>query len=124
MRMRKVQRPEKKNDSYFGRVSKNSIQKDFSKNKIHPKEEYKQEVKEDPKEDSERRVVQLTETSAYAKYSRFIVGKLVKIVRKSEIGGNSFVIKFVFDEDRKALNNAADWSDMKKEYLLDGVKFR
>lgn len=34
------------------------------------------------------------------------------------------VCEFVHDDDRKALNMAAGWSDNKKVYLLDGVKFK
>ena len=32
--------------------------------------------------------------------------------------------EFVHDDDRKALNMAAGWSDNKKLYLLDCVKFK
>lgn len=124
MRFKKVNRPEKKNESVFSKISKQSIKKDFNKNKIHIKEEPKPERKEEPKENSERRVQQINETSAYAKYSRFIIGKLVRIKSKSTIGSSSYNVEFVFDEDRKALNRAGEWSDMKRDYLLDGVKFK
>lgn len=118
---RKTDRPKKNNDSYFGRVSKRSIKKDFNKTPKYTKEEPRPEVKERPKENSERRVAQIYETSAYAKYARFFVGKLVRILRPGSFGG--YYVEFVFDDDRKALNYAADWTT-KTEYLLDGVKFK
>lgn len=122
MRIKKTVRPEKQPDSVFARISKQSIKKDFNKNKKHIKEEPRPEFNERPKENSERRVAQIFETSAYAKYARFFVGKLVRILRPGSFGG--YFVEFVFDEDRKALNRAAEWSDNKTEYLLDGVKFK
>lgn len=121
MRIKKTVRPEKKPDSVFARISKQSIKKDFNKNKKHIKEEPRPEFNERPKENSERRVAQIFETSAYAKYARFFVGKLVRVLRPGSFGG--YYVEFVFDDDRKALNYAADWTN-KTEYLLDGVKFK
>lgn len=38
---------------------------------------------------------------------------------------SNFTLEYlVHDDDRKALNMAAGWSDNKKLYLLDGVKFK
>lgn len=56
------------------------------------------------------------------KLRSFIVGKLVRLVQKSSVGG--WVCEFVHDDDRKAINHAAGWSDNKKQYLLDCVKFK
>lgn len=120
---RKTDRPKKNNDSYFGRVSKRSIKKDFNETSAYTKEEPRQEIDEQPTENSERRVAYINETSAYARYARFFVGKLVRLKRPATFGGNSWYVEFVFDDDRKALNKFADWTT-KTEYLLDGVKFK
>ena len=55
-------------------------------------------------------------------FARYIVGKLVRLKEKANVGGNSWYCEFVHDDDRKALNMAAGWSDNKKLYLLDCVK--
>ena len=47
---------------------------------------------------------------------------MVRLIKQSNVGG--WIVGFVYDDDRKAINHAAGWSDMKKEYLLDGVKFK
>ena len=122
MRVKKTVRPEKKPDSVFARISKQSIKKDFSNNKKYVKEYSKPERIEELKENAERRVVHINENCSYSKYARFIVGKLVRLKSQSSFGG--WICEFVFDEDRKALNRAAEWSDNKKEYLFDGVKFK
>lgn len=124
MRVKKTKREPKKNDSVFAIISKKSIKKDFNQNKRQIKEEPKREAQEQPKQYSERRVAQLSKTSSYAKFSRLIVGKRVKLIKQSTFDSNSWYVEFVFDEDRKALNYEADWTDNKKEYLLDGVKFK
>lgn len=106
----------------YGAVSRNSIQRDFTRNRrvsTPPKK-----VEQPPQENSERRVLSVSQTSSYYKLRRFIVNKRIRILRKSDIGGSSFYVEFVYDDDRKALNNEAGWSDGKTEYLLDGVKFK
>lgn len=85
--------------------------------------EYPQ-TEELPKINAERRIIHISETSAYAKFARYIVGKLVRLKEKANVGGNSWYCEFVHDDDRKALNMAAGWSDNKKLYLLDCVKFK
>ena len=67
-----------------------------------------------------RRVVGMTDTSGYAKFRRLVVGKLVRILGRWDGGG--WFVQFVRDEDRRALNRAAGWSNDKSVYLLDGVK--
>lgn len=81
------------------------------------------EVNQEPEENAERRIIQINERGDYAKFSKYIVGKLVRLKRKSMFG-NSWYCEFIFDDDRKALNRAAGWSDNKKEYLFDGLKFK
>lgn len=68
-----------------------------------------------------KRVTRINETSYYYKFRRFIVNKLVRILRQSDVGG--YEIKFVNDDDRKALNDAAGWSDRKREYIIDGARY-
>jgi hypothetical protein len=125
MRVRKnTKRVESKSLSPFARASKNSIKKDFNRPKTYNKEEIKPEHNQPPQENSERRVHQITEHSEYYRYHRLLVGRLVKILEHSDIGSRSYYVSFVFDEDRKALNKAAGWSDAKDKYLLDGVIFK
>lgn len=68
-----------------------------------------------------KRIKEVLPTSSYYKYSRYIVGRLVRIKGKGLCGN---VCEFVHDEDRQALNNAAGWSDRKKEYIFDSVIFK
>lgn len=103
--------------SYFGNISRNSIKKDF-KDSLS-----KKEVNEPPAEGSARRIISISERSDYYKKRYLIVGKMVKIVDQSSIGFNSFICSFVFEEDRKALNDALGYTD-KKEYLFEGIKFK
>lgn len=111
-----------KSNSYYGEIAKASVKKDFQKSQKKP-EPVKIRVDDPPAEDAQRRIIQIKENGEYSKYARFIVGKLVKLKRKSMFG-NSWYCEFVFEEDRKALNRAAGWSDNKKEYLFDGLKFK
>jgi hypothetical protein len=103
--------------SYFGNISKNSIKKDFKDSGV------KKEINEVPQDGAERRVLSISERSDYYKKRHLIIGKLIKIVDHSSIGFNSFVCSFVFEEDRKLLNNALGYTD-KKEYLFEGIKFK
>lgn len=99
-------------------------QKDFQRAQRYPTEEKTPQIEELPKINAERRIIHISETSAYAKFARYIVGKLVRLKEKANVGGNSWYCEFVHDDDRKALNMAAGWSDNKKLYLLDGIKFK
>lgn len=111
-----------KSNSYYGEIAKSSVKKDFRKFQKKP-EPPKVQVNEPPAVDAQRRIIQINENGEYSRYAKFIVGKLVKLVRPS-LYGKSWYCEFVFDEDRKALNRAAGWSDKKKEYLFDGLKFK
>jgi len=111
-----------KSHSRFAEASKQSIKKDLQH--LHRKpEQPKPERKLEIEPGAERRIIHINENGQYSKFAKLIVGKLVKLVRKSEFG-NSWYCEFVFDDDRKALNRAANWSDRKKEYLFDGLKFK
>lgn len=68
------------------------------------------------KKGNERRVLEIYDGCYYAKYRKFFIGKLVRV-----LSGNW--VEFVYDSDRRKMNEAAGWSDVKNKYLLDGVKF-
>ena len=101
----------------YSDIVRRSIRKDFAK------ANYKRNarVPKTPHTKNTRRVVDLNETSGYAKYRRYIVGRLVRIVDSGYNGG--YWVEFVRDADRDALNRAAGWSKEKRLFLLDGVKF-
>lgn len=103
--------------SYYGMISKNSIKKDFKDAGL------KKQIDDPIQQGTQKRVLSISETSSYYKYRYLIVGKLVEIKRDSDIGFNTFVCEFVFEEDRKKLNHAAGWTE-KKEYLFDGIKLK
>lgn len=114
----------KKRTTDFGAISRASVKRDFERVQTYPAEEKTPQIKDLPKINAERRIIHISEASAYAKYARYIVGKLVRLKEKANIGSNSWYCEFVHEDDRKALNLAAGWSDNKKLYLLDGIKFK
>ena len=107
----------KKRTPDFGAISRLSIKKDFQRVQGYPAEEKRPQTEELPKINAESRVIHISEVSGYAKFARYIVGKLVRLKEKANVGGNSWYCEFVYDDDRKALNMAAGWSDNKKLYL-------
>lgn len=114
----------KKKQTDYGAISRSSIKKDFQRVQRYPTEGKTPQIEELPKINAERRIIHISEVSGYAKFARYIVGKLVRLKEKANVGGNSWYCEFVYDDDRKALNMAAGWSDNKKLYLLDGIKFK
>lgn len=76
-----------------------------------------------PQENSRRRIAFVGEKSDYYRYKHLLVGKMVEVVRTSLIT-NGYVCRFVYDEDRKKLNAFAGWSDEKKEYMFNSIKFK
>lgn len=96
-------------------IVRRSIRKDFAKANF----KRNGRVPKTPHPKDTKRVIDLNETSGYAKLRRFIVGRLVRIVER---GLNGCWVEFVRDEDRDALNHAAGWKD-KRRFLLDGAKF-
>lgn len=68
-----------------------------------------------------KRVLELNPNCQYYKFRRFFEKRLVRLLRESIVGG--IWVEFVNDADRKQLNDAAGWTDLKKEYLLQGAKF-
>ena len=101
----------------YSDIVRRSIRKDFAK--ANYKRNARAPKAQRPKD--ARRVVDLNESSIYAKYRRFIVGRLVRIC--NQVFGYGVWVQFVYDDDRVALNRVAGWSDNKREYLLDGAKF-
>lgn len=94
-------------------VSKRSIKKDLII--------ARQERSTEGRDGKNKRIKEVRPTSSYYKYSRYIVGRLVRITGKGLCGN---VCEFVHDEDRQALNNAAGWSNKKREYIFDSVIFK
>lgn len=112
----------KKRTPDFGAISRASIKRDFQRVQRYPKEKKRPQIENPPEINAERRVLFVGENSSYYKLRSFIVGKLVRLVQESSVGG--WVCEFVHDDDRRAINNAAGWSDSKKQYLFDCVKFK
>lgn len=112
----------KKREPDYGAIARRSVRKDFARVPMHPKGEKRPEIENLPEINAERRVVFVGENSSYYKLRSFVLGKLVRLKEKSSYGG--WLCEFVHDDDRKAINNAAGWSDYKTEYLLDCVKFK
>lgn len=124
----------------FGAISKRSIKKDFYSEEIHiPKEKTPEkrnlqkitamkkvkELEQYEAADIPCRISSINPNCQYAKYAKFFVGKLVKLVNKTGVGDSTTGwYEFLFDEDRKALNEAAGWSDRKNRYLLERPKLK
>lgn len=106
----------------YGAISRRSIKKDFRRVQTYPAKEKRPQIEHPPEINTERRVLFVGENSSYYKLRSFIVGKLIRLIQQSSVGG--WVCEFVYDDDRKAINHAAGWSDNKKQYLLDCVKFK
>ena len=124
----------------FGAISKRSIKKDFYSEEIHiPKEKTPEkrnlqkttamkkvkELEQYEAADTPCRISSINPNCQYAKYAKFFIGKLVKLVNKTGVGDSTTGwYEFLFDEDRKALNEAAGWSDRKNRYLLERPKLK
>lgn len=106
----------------FAEVSRRSIRKDFKNASFYKqgRQRVRTQASSEQPESNVKRVLALSDTSDYARYKRFFIGKLVRILRPAISGG--YYVEFVRDDDRKYLNANAGWAD-KREYLLDGAKF-
>lgn len=111
---------EPKNNTDYGMVSRLSIQRDFRDASFRRRNQIQQPDTEPKQGNNIKRVLSISDKSNYAKYKRFFVGKLVRILRPAPSGG--YYVEFVRDNDRVFLNANAEWHD-KREYLLDGAKF-
>ena len=124
----------------FGAISKRSIKKDFYSEEIHipndktPEKRNLQkitamkkvkELEQYEAADTPCRISSINPNCQYAKFAKFFIGKLVKLVNKTGVGDSTTGwYEFLFDEDRKALNEAAGWSDRKNRYLLERPKLK
>lgn len=100
--------------------SRKSMRKDF--NRTHVEQKVKR-VEQLPEQGAKRRISFVG--GEYARHAKLLVGRLVRLIEKEEdLGNNTWKIEFVFDDDRKALNSKAGWSDLKKSYTLEGVRFK
>ena len=100
----------------YNELVRRSIRKDFAKANF----KRNGRAPKTPHPKHTRRVLDLNETSGYARFRRYIVGRLVRIIEPAYNGG--YWVDFVRDADRDALNAAAGWTN-KRRFLLDGVKF-
>lgn len=114
----------KKRTPDYGAISRRSIKNDFRRVQTYPEREKRPQIENPPEINTQKRILYLSQKSEYFKYCKYIVGKLVRLKQKSNIGSNSWYCEFVHDDDRMALNKAAGWSENKKLYLFDGVKFK
>lgn len=106
----------------FCAISRRSIRRDFEYGKIYARGEKRREIANSPEINSERRIIFVGENSSYFKLRAFLLGRHVRLVEQSSVGG--WVCEFVRDDDRQALNTAAGWSESKDRYLFDNVKFK
>lgn len=72
------------------------------------------------------RIKSINSNCQYIKFARYIVGRLMRLTTKTGAlpGSTTGWYEFVHDEDRKALNKAAGWSDAKNLYLLENPKLK
>lgn len=117
----------------FEAISRRSIAKDFYAERIYlkhnkvPEKGKSCEINILPKTEvgDIKRIISINQICQYSKYAKYFVGKQVILVEKKGINDSTTGwYEFVHDEDRKALNQAAGWSDNKKRYLLERPKFK
>lgn len=106
----------------YGAISRRSTKRDCKRVQMYPERGKRPQIEKSPEINSERRVLFVGENSSYYKLRSYLVGKLVRLIEQSSVGG--WVCEFVHDDDRKAINHAAGWSELKNTYLLDCVKFK
>lgn len=107
----------------YGAVARASVKRDFKSFHNYSSKEKVPEIQDFDKITARCRIIHISDTSCYARFSQYIVGKLVVLKERASIGHSSWYCEFVYDRDRKALNAAAGWSDRKNTYLLDGIRF-
>ena len=114
----------KKRQPDYWAISRQSIKWDFQTITTQAPEVKAPQIEKKPKINQDLRIIHISENCSYAKYSRFIVGKLVRLVEPKEGNTTSGWYEFVFDDDRRALNSAAGWSNRKTTYLFERPKFK
>ena len=100
----------------FNELVRRSIRKDFAKANF----KRNARVPKTPHPKNTKRVLSVNEQCEYYRFRKYFVGHLVRIVDNAISG---VWVEFVRDADRDALNAAAEWSDNKRKYLLQGAKF-
>lgn len=101
-------------------IVERSVKKDFRKRKIYSNTN-KNEMN-GKQAGITGRISFIDKRCEYARFARFFVGRMVRLVEG--ITDRKGWYQFIHDEDRKALNEAAGWSDRKKLYLLENPKFK
>lgn len=104
----------------YAEVSRRSIRKDFQNASFRTQGRQPRPQQGQAAESNVKRVLAISDTSGYAKYKRFFIGKMVRILRPAPSGGN--YVEFVRESDAKFLNANAGWAN-KREYLLDGARY-
>ena len=77
----------KKRKPDTGQFSRRSIKNDFRRVQTYSEREKRPQIENPPEINAERRVLFVGENSGYYKLRSFIVGKLVRLVHKSSVGG-------------------------------------
>lgn len=101
----------------YNELVRRSIRKDFAKANF----KRNGRAPKTPHPKNTKRVLAINEQCEYYRFRKYFVGRLVRIIEPGYNGG--FWVEFVRDADRDALNAAAGWTNDKRRYLLDGVKF-
>lgn len=112
----------KKRSADFSEISRRSMQKDFKRAQVYPREEKSREIDALPSQNAERRIIFVGENSSYFRLRSFLLGRAVRIIEPASVGG--WICEFVNESDRTDINAAAGWSDRKRQYLFDCVKFK
>lgn len=117
----------------FEAISRRSIKRDFYPERIYLEKRKTPEnansveitIEKQIVEGKTFRITNINPICEYAKYARFFVGRLVRLKRKTGVGNSTTGwYEFLHEKDRLALNQAAGWSDRKKEYLLEKPKIK
>ena len=108
----------------FEAISARSVGKDFPRKQMYPTTKRVRENGNSDKITTHSRVARINEICEYAKFARFFIGRLVELVEPKGENTTTGWYSFVHDSDRKALNEAAGWSDNKRRYLLERPKFK
>lgn len=92
----------------FEQQIRDSVKRDFDS-------AFYKKIRERGNKTNQAEIISIPDDSLYFKYRRFLVGKLIRILRE---GMSGQWIEFVNEEDAIALNKAAGWTN-KREYLLN-----
>lgn len=112
-------------------ISRRSIAKDFYPDRLYlgqkkvPEKRNLPEITLPKEAGRVYRVININPACEYARYARFIVGKLFRLVETKGVGDSTTGwYEFVNDEERAALNKAAGWSNNKDRYFFERPKLK